>query len=122
MEKDKVIVLFDYLILFTYLIFIVFICLLLTRFLIRRNVDYLVCLLAVASITLFSSLAILKFGYENSGDAPFFQIVMTASLILLTLLFVAIIIKNIWPDKYEQVVPKFQFMQKKEEKAPHMNK
>lgn len=122
MEKDKVIVLFDYLILFTYLIFIVFICLLLTRFLRRRNVDYLYCLLSIVSITLFSSMAILKFGYEKSGEAPFFQILLTASLILLILLVVATIIKNIWPDKYEQVASKLQFTRKKAEKASHINK
>lgn len=122
MEKDVIIVLFDYLILFTYLIFIIFICLHFIRFLKRKNVDYLIRLLSVASITLLSSLAIINFGYEKSDEAPFFKILITTSLILMLILGIILIAKNIWHEKYEQVVSKFQFMQKRFDKASHTNK
>ncbi len=108
---DLFIVVIDTLVILSYILLIVLISPYMMRFIKKRNYDVFFQLLPVLSIILASSIAIC-IGYGGFQETLFFRLTsIFSSLLLLSLLFLTLMMKTLWKEKYEKLMawlPSFQ--------------
>ena len=101
---DIFIVIIDILVILMYLILIAAISPFMMRFLKRRNYDLFFQLIPVLFLIAISSVAI-SIGYGGFKETLFFKILSIISItILLILLLLTLLMRNLWREKYENLV------------------
>lgn len=111
---DLFIVIIDILVVISYILLIALISPTMMRFIKKRNYDGFFQLLPVASIIFVSSIGIC-IGYGGFQETLFFQLTSIISfLFLLSLLFLTLIMKNLWKENYEKLITWLVSIRKKE--------
>ena len=111
---DLFIVVIDILVVISYILLIALISPTMMRFIKKRNYDILFQLLPVVSIIFASSIAIC-IGYGGFQETLFFQLTsIISSLLLLSLLFLTLIMKNQWKENYDKLITWLVSIRKKE--------
>ena len=101
---DVFIVVIDVLVIISYVLLIALISPYIMRFIKKRNYDIFFQLLPVLSIIFASSVAICM-GYGGFQETLFFQLTSIISLLLLlSLLFLTLMMKNLWKENYERMI------------------
>lgn len=110
---DLFIVVIDVLVIMSYILLITLISPTMMRFIKKRNYDIFFQLLPVVSI-IFASSVIICIGYGGFQETLFFRLTSIISfLLLLSLLFLTLIMKNLWHENYEKLIPWLLFILKK---------
>lgn len=111
---DVFIVVIDVLVIISYILLITLISPYIMRFIKKRNHDIFFQLLPVLSIIFVSSIAIC-IGYGGFQESLFFRLTTIISfLLLLVLLFLTLMMKNLWKENYEKIVNWLFSFRKKE--------
>ncbi len=111
---DLFIVIIDLLVVISYILLTAIISPFMMRFLKNRNYDIFFQLIPVLAFIFVSSVAI-SIGYGGFKETLFFQITSILSLILLlALLLLTLLMKKVWPEKYEKLVAKVALFKLKE--------
>ena len=101
---DVFIVVIDVLVVISYILLIALISPYIMRFLKNRNYDILFQLLPVLTIIFVSSIAIC-IGYGGFQETLFFRLTSISSfLLLLSLLFLTLMMKNLWKENYQRMI------------------
>ncbi|XKI10452.1 DUF4293 domain-containing protein [Sporosarcina sp. ANT_H38] len=111
---DLFIVIIDVLVVISYILLIAIISPTIMRLFKKRNYEILFQLIPVLSIIFVTSLVIC-IGYGGFQETLFFQFTSIISfLFLLSLLFLTLVMKNMWKENYEKLITWLASIRRKE--------
>ncbi|MEK5040258.1 hypothetical protein [Sporosarcina sp. FSL K6-3457] len=103
---DRFIIVIDLLVILFYILLIAVLSPYMMRFVKKRNSDVFFQLLPILSLIMISSITI-SMGYGGFSETLFFQLTSILSFILLLcLLFLTLLMKKVWPERYENLISK----------------
>lgn len=110
---DKFIVFIDVLVVLLYIGLIFLISPYMMQFLRNKNCDIFFQLIPVLSFIVISSV-IISISYGGFQETLFFKLIsILSTTLLIGLLFLTLLMKNVWPEKYETLLIKLSFSKNK---------